>query len=507
VNSYASRSPLGWAIPSDDWEKFVAYVTDEWGENTEHVRFALERAMIEFLELDDDLAEAERLLRDHLDVRGLSSSTAEALKRDVDPEDKLKIGVRVRDVLQDRFRSFVAEEFNGGKTARYATYTQSHTTYGEALTAAINEYRDGGAGRRLKSFAEDIVAGRDRSSNLVENPDESNDDLSTANATSITDGGPTVQADVVLDVADDLTDGFHVADLDDAIEEHAADEHGELSDDLLDEYREAVIEEKPVVEHPGSDGVYITEEERAKMTVWEDLNKETRVARLRRLVAADAVDKRQTHLKVDYQRVRELFAEDLRHEPSHQYAYDVMDRAGTVAGFSYGDHRGSKVLKCNLGAITDGLRRDLVENWGCACLASTPAEETDTDERPTDPDGWVDDVVEAVKGVPASAILDIAPGKIAQHKYATPADLNEDGTIYADDRLDELEAKVTEEDVERVRDRLGIDAPEDNSDATEDKSPAASDAPDTDAIDEELDALDTGAGATVATDGGHPATD
>ena len=500
----ASRSPLGWAIPSDDWGKFVDYVTEEWGENTEHVRFALERAMIEFLELDDDLAEAERLLRGHLDVRGLSSSTAEVLKREIDPENKRKIGIRVRDVVQDRFRSFVAEEFNGGHTARYATYTESHTTYGEALTAAINEYRDGGAGRRLKSFAEDIVAGRERSSDLVESLDESDSDLSTANATSITEEQPSVRAEIVLDVVDDLPNGFPDAALVDTIEDHAASEHGELSEDLLDRYREAVLDEKPVVEHPGHDGVYISEQERAKMTVWQDLNKETRVARLRRLVAADAVDKRKTHLKIDYQRVRELFDEDLGHEPSHQYAYDAMKAAGRADGFSYGKHRGSKVLKFDLTAITDDLRRDLVENWACTCLAADE-KETSTADTEHESGDWVEAVAEHLKGVPGSAIPDVVAGRIAREKYATPADVDDDGTIFDSDRLNELEAKVTEEDIERVLDRLGIETDTDQDDsATE---PAMTDTADTDAIADELDTLDTGAEATVATDGGTSVDD
>ena len=497
----ASRSPLGWAIPSDDWGKFVDYVTEEWGENTEHVRFALERAMIEFLDLDDDLAEAERLLRGHLDVRGLSSSTAEVLKREIDPENKRKIGIRVRDVVQDRFRSFVAEEFNGGHTARYATYTESHTTYGEALTAAINEYRDGGAGRRLKSFAEDIVAGRERSSDLVESVDESSGDHSTANATSITGEEPSVRADVVLDVVGDLYDGFTDDLLDETIREHAANEHGELSEELLDRYREAVIDEKPVVEHPMKDGLYISNEERANITAWEDLTKETRVARLRRLVAVDAVENRKMRHKVEYRDVQRLFGEDLGHEPSHQYAYDAMEAAGTAAGFHYGKHRGNKVLKCDLAAITDRLRQDLVENWDCTRLAADD-EETPAADTEHESGDWVEAVAEDLKGVPESAIPDVAAGRIAREKYAP--DLS-DGETLEDDRLDELEAKVTGEDVERVLDRLGIETDTDQDDsATE---PATTDTADTDAIADELDTLDTGAEATVATDGGTSVDD
>jgi hypothetical protein len=206
----AGRSQLGWAVPAADWEEFLGYVDQEWGSRGPNVRFELERAMAEFIDRDGDLADTEALLRDALEVRALSSSTVSVPSRDVDPENKRKVGYRVRESLKEEFTDFVDTRLNGD-SATNGEGSTSHTTYSEALRAAINAYRDGGTSRRVRDLAEAVVsgstdAGRDGGS--IENglPDETAS-VSTESESSTTPD-PDVEAALVLEIAEDLPDQF-----------------------------------------------------------------------------------------------------------------------------------------------------------------------------------------------------------------------------------------------------------------------------------------------------------
>jgi len=57
------RVKVDWRIPSDEWEKFVAYVRDEHGETEGYVGREAERAMREFVDADEFAAVEERVDR------------------------------------------------------------------------------------------------------------------------------------------------------------------------------------------------------------------------------------------------------------------------------------------------------------------------------------------------------------------------------------------------------------------------------------------------------------
>jgi hypothetical protein len=513
--STASRSSLGWQIPADEWDAFVSSVGAEWSDDAETVRYELERAMINFIDTDDDLVAAEKLLRDARDVRELSSSTADALTRDVDREQKQLIGVRVRDDVQDSFRAYVSKAFNDGMVARYSNINGSHTTYADALTAALSEYRDGGTGRRIRALAEEVITGesdRSRNSIFVESDEDDTSDLSTAPAVSTTPSSR-----IILEVADQLPSSFPASLLIDEIEQHAGNEHDRLTDELVDKYREAILDELPVVEHPDKNGLYITEEDREDITTWSDLDKQGRVRHLCEYLIIEADESGSRRKRVTYTDVKSLFDEYLNHKPSDQYAYDAMEAAASVDGFYYTTTHGDKQLRLDRQRIPEDLRADVIIKHNVTPIRKSAkeaetAESGDMDAREADsnpcdppiqagktgtdePNNW-DDVVEAVSDLPLDEMDDeqvtkILRNNISQHNYAQPADFDDGSFVVDDSRYDELRAKVTEDDLTAVRNRLDVNTS--TNTATDDDG--------NEAVEDTLDALDQ-ATPEAMTDGG-----
>jgi hypothetical protein len=179
------------------------------------------------------------------------------------------------------------------------------------------------------------------------------DTLSTPTAASSTPGDnddtDNLNPDVVLTVADDLPTEFLEDELRTTIAKHLKPP---TVDDPIDRYSEAVLDCLSVVQHPMNDGLYIPEEKRDEITAWEDLTKELRTVRLRRLVAGDAVRNRNRRHSVTYRDVMELFEENLGDGPSHDYAYTLMEAAAEgVDGLQYTTARGQNQLRVNLDVV------------------------------------------------------------------------------------------------------------------------------------------------------------
>jgi hypothetical protein len=154
---YADKSPLGWEVNSKEWRKFTRHVGDSWARDDETIRFELQRAMREYCYCESDLAATERQLRSELGVHKYQSLPGEYAPVSINPKSKRKIGIRVFDTLQNDFRGFVDDRLNGSGPTRYYSANDGHTTYGEALNAAIAEYRQGGRSARVLELAQRFV--------------------------------------------------------------------------------------------------------------------------------------------------------------------------------------------------------------------------------------------------------------------------------------------------------------------------------------------------------------
>lgn len=347
-----ARSQLGWRVPRDERDAFLEFVEDRWDAQGPYVRFELESAMREFLDADGHLAEAERLLREHLQSQGLSSST-DAVPSTLDHGDTVKLGHRVNAELKDEFAAMAKEHFTD--------------SLGAVLARAMNAYRGGGRRRRVLDNVQQLVAGGTSGGTTAgadENspsPDEhagttgvaiessSGTDESTQSSSG-TSGGTTADADenveadpqLVMEIADDLGDQFPADVLESTIAKTAG---GDAA--TIDAYRDAVVNYKNVVKHPHNP-LYIPETKRDEMTLWCDLNKEMRATRLRRLIVVDALENKEQRHPLTYKQVQGLFEEYLGKGPSHDYAYTLMEMAANADGFTYGEYQGQKQLRVNV---------------------------------------------------------------------------------------------------------------------------------------------------------------
>lgn len=171
----SNRVQLGWRIPREDREKFERFVEQKWGEQGLYVRVEIEQAMVEFIDSDDILAEAEARLKDHLHSQGLSSSTAGDAQADgyrVDHSDTVKLMHRVDAELKYEFAAFAQQSYND--------------SLGAVLARAMSAYRDGGRARRVLEDVKKLTDGGTNGGttetgveNHVENPSENAGSLST----------------------------------------------------------------------------------------------------------------------------------------------------------------------------------------------------------------------------------------------------------------------------------------------------------------------------------------
>ena len=342
VGVTVERTVLGWRVPRDVWERFEEFVAEKHGAKGPYLRFEVELAMREYLD-DDELGKrAERLLKEHTDLRGLSSSTASVVSVcRYHGADTKKIGHRINAELKERFKIFADEH--------------DADTYGRLLARALDSYADGGRARRILDDVERVITGgctSDTTADSVENSEnEQEGEFSThqENDTS----GITADAETALEIVGDLPDSDAVParDIEEAIVRCTKATRPEEFEATQEAYWSPVVEQASLVEHPHKDDVYLTEEARENGLFWTDLEYEERLVLLRRFVAADAVEERKQHHQVDYNRVEELFEEETGVEPSDQYAYDLMKGAASEPGFSYGRYHGMYRLRVDLSKV------------------------------------------------------------------------------------------------------------------------------------------------------------
>lgn len=361
------RKQLGWRVPRTEWDQFVAYVEEKWGELGPYLRFEMEKAMREFLDQDEKLAKAEALLRKHLDSMGLSSSST-TVPSDIDHSDTVKLGQRINADLKTEFAGFSDEHYQD--------------SYGAVLARALNAYRKGGRARRLLEGIKQLCTGRSTTGSKSESDesvsqgreesgtnmpsDESQlgsvespglSSFTTAGTTSDTDDGPEVDQKIVMDIAEGLNDQFSESTLATAIAKTVS---GDV--EVIQSYTEAIVDFKNCVKHPYGP-VYIPKEERERRTLWCDLNRETRAVRLRRLIVKSALEVGEEKHACTYREVQELFEDDLGKGPSHDYAYTLMEDAGKGDAFMYGEYQGQKQLRVDIRKVSQSIIREVAENY------------------------------------------------------------------------------------------------------------------------------------------------
>ena len=352
---------LGWRIPAETWERFVEHVATKHAEESVYIRVEVESAMMEFLDQDGILREAEELLQDYTDLRSLSSSTAVIATDRYQDSDTRLITHRIRDDLKEQFKIFADKH-----DAR---------SYGRLLAAALDSYADGGRARRLLEDVKRLLARATSTGSTDESVEDSlsTTDAGATNAGSTGDGkesrsstagegatttGSTPDPMVIAEAAGELGElnMFPRSRLDDAI----AMATGADDEATLEAYRDPVVEQLNAGEHPHQEGYYITDDYRGELNLWADLDRAERVILLRRFIVARAIKKEQAKVKLTYREVTKLFEDETQDGPSHQYAYDLMADAADECGFEYreftiGTHTSQKQLRVDVTKVRQAI--------------------------------------------------------------------------------------------------------------------------------------------------------
>jgi len=361
---------LGWWVPESIWDRFVEYVEAENGASGGNLQYHVCVAMTQFLDQDQELAEAEGLLRDLLEVRGLSSSTATFATDRYNDLETTKVQLRVKRDLKEEFQIFV-DEHDG-------------PSYGRALAQALDSYTDGGRASRVKRLVESLVTGVEDGSNGGTIEDIVESDLSTeafngstggtttgpVESSLSTDGGDgsttgtsvDVKAEHVLDIVDELPDDLSSNVIpDDLVCRLIVQTVGNGGEDVIDAYRDAVLEQVNAEEHPHKNGVYITESFREDAQLYADMDRDECEIALRRFVATDAARRDTLKRAYSYKEVQELFEDFASGAPSHQYAYTLMESCDGVNGFEYKEIRGNKRLRVDLSEVSASIKNYVKE--------------------------------------------------------------------------------------------------------------------------------------------------
>lgn len=289
----------------------------------------------------------------------------------------------------------------------------------------------------------------------------------------------------IASVLENSGNGFDMAEFEAAIEEHATGISP--SQYVKEKQLPRVLDRLGYTWLPAEDDVFVDS---------ETLDTSGRDPRQKPKLLRDDADAREA---LKYAAYLETVTDTQRQRPalSIEDAVDILgstkptvrqkmkDLGENADGFHYID-RDTPRLAAGPKEMEPALLEQFRQITGAKATDDDPVEETDS------PGEWVETVADALADVPEHVVDDLITGRIAREKYAP--DLA-DGETLDDDRLDELESKVTDDDREHVRERLGI-----GSDTSPDEEDLAAEA------EAELDALDA-ANATVATDGGHPADD
>jgi hypothetical protein len=325
---------VGWRVPTEEWELFLAYVRDRHGEAKGRVSREVRRSVREWIDADEFAAverEVDKLVR----AAGRTPAALAEKKHSLDhpASDDTKL-------VQTRAPRDLKEEFA-------ATAREQGERPGVFLARALRARRAGGRARRVFAKLDRVVD--DAEALLAEVDPEGAGEMSTRERRTLV-------------MCKRLGKQFHEDELEAAIGAVAGD-----SPPTLREYQERVLEQIEYVKHPNAPEIYVPEDTAREIaqgagTVGPDaLAVErkpysklarsekvhgVRVAAVRRAVQNDG------RAQLDAAAVR---TEVFDGEPSESHARDLMRVAGQADGFKFAKRHGTDRLRLDLRNITDDV--------------------------------------------------------------------------------------------------------------------------------------------------------
>lgn len=363
---------VGWRVPTDEWERFLAYVRERHGETEGRVGREVRRAMREWID-DDEFAAVEREVDRLVRAAGRTPEVLAEKKHGSDhpaSDETTLVQTRAPHNLQEEFTATAREQ--GERPGVY-------------LARALRERRAGGRARRVLAKLDRVSD--DAEALLAEVDPEGDGDMSLRERRTVA-------------ICRRLEGEFPEDELEAAIGAVAGD-----SPPTLREYRERVLDRLEYVEHPNAPEIYVPEDtarEIAETTdapgpdapaverkpyaklAHEEKVHGVRVAAVRRAARNDG------RAQLDAAAVR---TEVFDGEPSEGHARDLMRVAGQADGFEFGKRYGKDRLRVDLRDVTDDdlleAARDTAAGGEAGETDATPgveAEETGENDPETDAD-------------------------------------------------------------------------------------------------------------------------
>lgn len=329
----SDKEQIQWNVSVEVVDQFAEAVTNRWGEFSGVMGREMETAMLEYMDRDP-YSEAEWKLDQLLEIIGVDR---EGLNKDVKTRsgprgETTPVNKRVQKKVADRFR-------------RYSDESTDDHVVGLTLEKAMVAYCSGGRSARLEEKVDRAIdaaePNADRSSTIGRQERNAMKileamDLDTENGASF--------------LLDDFKDAVLNSDASVSQTTYAATNHLPI-----------VLEKIGYEEHPSNPELYIPEEtareyESAQDTVaidkkkWDHLTAEEKVEGVRIELAREAKGRSSWMAKYDAEDVTSLFRD---HEPTKQWAYNVMDKVATEQGFEAKKKDGSRVITVDLGKVME----------------------------------------------------------------------------------------------------------------------------------------------------------
>jgi len=326
VVDVTSRQKLDWRVPSDEWDAFVDFVYHQHGEIKGYVGREVERAMREWIDVDDFATvedQIDRLIR-AAGRRYTDLSQKKSASDTLESEDTTRVACRVDSHLKQEFSGFVKK--------------MTDDRLGVALAWALRERRAGGRSQRVENKLERIID--DAEALLAEI--NGNNELSIRKKRTIT-------------ICNQLSDQFLRDELESAIAEIAGD-----SPPTLQDYTHKVLNRLGVVEHPDRPDLYITKNRARQLGIdldapqidwkpYEALTREEKVEGVR-IELARLAKVHHGKYQIEANTIKQKICNS---KPSDNETKEILRQAATADGFDVTHYRGKDKLRINLACVTD----------------------------------------------------------------------------------------------------------------------------------------------------------
>ncbi len=320
------RPKVDLRVPTDEWDAFENYVKDEHGKIKGYVGREVERAMREWIDVDEFAAIEDRI---NQLIRATGRSCCNQLHKKrasdtIESEDTTRVSCRVDSRVKDNFSQFVNE--------------MSNDRLGVALARALRERRTGGRSERVENKLDRII---DEAKDLLAELDDSSE--------------LTIRQKRTIVICSQLGDEF----TEDELEEVIGNRFGDTKSTLRN-YKKLVLKRRDAVKHPDKSGLYISREQARQWGVdleshpieWKPYRALTDAERIEgvQIKLAQLAKSNGGKYRIDSKFINDKI---FNSKTSYRKSNKLLNKAADSDGFEAVHHSGKNRLKVDLTQINE----------------------------------------------------------------------------------------------------------------------------------------------------------